>query len=949
MARSRWSKPISAIWAFFQRLLLARRRRKLRERSRGASVTRASTPQPGAGDRAASPPPSLTDQHPVDSPNQPGSDEAVSDEAVVEVVAAEVEPADLERKELGEPGGPSPSEVDVPAEPQSSDLGPSLPPPADDEPVARQLKDAGPAGEPGGAEAEVAPAAEAEVMPAAESAAAEEVESVTTSESQILSTSAPLEPSPAGDWGADARTDDDLQEKMRREELIEQDPATRPQEEPSPTGGDDPGPAQGRAGTGPLPAKAALRLTDRAGLRTSRTEQPRSTQPRPSALDRRPPELTSGFSLPEPYLRWNLALAEHCLLDPSGSSGPAYLSITPRILSAALEAEEGQLLSPEDAALDFAAAVSHAYQTRILNERDKLWALAAMGAGGMPNSIAFLALSVLAAYQMHTDEEAGPNAYYPRLASLLGCQLSGGHPIGFDPGDFGDLWDLLSSWLEHRSGRRLALPGPDAGLRRYIAYPLGHVPLRQLDIEKLPEFFDWAGLEPGSKAAPAFLGAALERWASTRGLISRAGETAMSDERRPAVEAQLSMELEAWDGSWIDRVGCRTAAVHVLLDFRRRQPQLFFLPRRPLSFPAIFDDGLHLFEAGEQGWYDPVPMMPEDGPAVESGFQWVSSSPRGSISLHRAPSTAIGLRPVPDFTGYLSQRGLPLGIESAVLCTEPLEAEAADFLTTLTSSRCRAVDHPAVPDGWRLFAGVVPRRIEPPPPGLEALTVEPTATVIFRGGLRVGRRAAWLEGAPPTILVGGQNGLAASVDGRPVTVRDGVLEVSGGLDIGQHVVEVGRVRRKLEIVEAEGKWEECAPLIPLADRPIVSVPLPPGRWSVIGARPDQVARGSSWDRGTLVTVTFHPVWAVSMGTRRGASVLCLTEHPPAPDSVDFGSSRPAASATAWAWTSAIYDANVRRPRFGWLCEPGADVELRAAWRRYWLASRNLKRRWRRLA
>lgn len=938
MAHSRWLKPISAIWALFQRLLLARRRRKLRDRSRGASVTKASTPEPGAGDRAASPPPSLTDQHPADSPDQPGSEEAVA-----EVAAAEAKPIDGE-EELEEPSGPSPSEVDIPAEPELAALDPSPPPPADDEPAARPLEDAGPPDDPGRAEAEIARTAE--------SVTAEEVESVTTDASQIPpAASGPSAPTPASDSRTYDGPDEYPQEEARREDSPDQAPATRPPGEPSTTTATLPESAgiEEGASAGPSPANALRAVAGRSGLKTSRERRQYSPQPRPSAADRPPPELTNGFSLPEPYLRWNRALTEHCLLDPSGGSGPAYLSITPRILSAALEAEEGELLSPEDAALDFAAVVSNAYQTGVLTEPERLWALAGMGPDGTPNSVAFLALSVLAAYQMHTDEEAGPNAYYPRLASLLGCELSRGHPRGFDPRDFGDLWDLLSSWVYRRGGCALALPGPHPGLRRYIAYPLGHVPLRQLDIEKLPDFFEWAGLEPGSKADPEFLGGALRRWSSARGFISRAGQTAISDERRPAVEAQLSSELEAWDGSWIDGLGRRIAAVHVLLDFRRRQPQLFFLPRRPPPFPAIFDDGSHVFEAGEQGWYDRVAMMPDDGPELESGFQWTSSSPRGPVSLHRPPSAAIALRPAPDFTGYLSQRSLPLGIESAVLCTAPLEAATAEFLSAVTSRRCQAMDHPSVPEGWRLFSGIVPSNREPPPPDLETLAVEATATVVLRGGLRIGRRAAWLEGAPPTILVGGQDGLPAALDGHPVTVTDGVLDASDGLDIGQHVVEVGRVRRRLEIVEAEGKWEECAPLIPLGDRPIVSVPLPPGRWSVIGARPDQVARGSSRDRGTLVTVNFHPVWAVSLGTRRGASVLCLTEHPPDPDSVDFGSSRPAASAAAWAWTSAIYDANVRRPRFGWLCEPGADVELRAAWRRYWLASRNLKRRWRRLA
>jgi hypothetical protein len=696
-------------------------------------------------------------------------------------------------------------------------------------------------------------------------------------------------------------------------------------------------------GERPVPSREAKPISPGAGAY--------SAPLRPPALDRRPPTPTPGIVFPEAYLQWNRILVEHCLLAVPDRAGPTYLSGTPTILAAALEAEQGELLSPEDAAADFTAAVSLAYSTVVLSEPERLWALAQLGPDGVPLSVGFLTLSVLAAYQMHSDEESGPNAYYPRLASLLGCELVAGHPREFDPVDFGNLWDLLSSWLERNYDQTLALPGPDAGLRRYIAYPLCHVPLRQVDIEKLPQFFDWAGLEPGSKAEAAFLGEAFERWASGRGILSRAGHSALADERRPAVEVQLALELEAWDGSWTDRAGCRTAAVHVLLDFRRGQPELFFLPRRPPSFPAIFDDGSHVFGAGESGWYDPVPMVTDDGPVLESGFHWVCASPQGQVTLHRPQSSAIALRPAPDFTGFLSQRNLPLGIESAVLCTTAMEATTAEYLSTVTGARCRALDHPAVPEGWRLFSGIVPRRSGPPPYGLDALTIESTTTVILRGGLRVGRRAAWLSGSPPTILVGGAEGLTTTVDGRPAIVTNGVLNAPAPLTAGTHVVEAGRARKRLEIVEPEGRWDACAPLINTVNGlRQQSVAVPFGVWTVIGARPDQATRVACSERGTLLTVPFLPVWAISVGTRRGTSVaLCLVERPPAPELPDFRLARSVASAATGAWSSAIYDAHGRRARLGWLYEVGAPAELRAAWHSYWLASKRLKRHRRRLA
>jgi hypothetical protein len=688
---------------------------------------------------------------------------------------------------------------------------------------------------------------------------------------------------------------------------------------------------------------------DRTVRRRERAKNPvPDSQIERTVLRRMLPRVSARFKLPDSYQQWNRAIIEYCLLAKHpGESRLAYLSITPRVLSSTFEAEYGVLLMPEDAATQFTEAVSLAYRTEVLNEPEKLWALAEPADDSMPTSVALLALSVLAAYEMHADEDAGPNAYYPRLASLLGIDLIAGHPRGFDLRDFEGLWLLLNSWLETRTGRRLALPGPNAGLRRFLAYPLCHVPLRKIDIEKLPEFFDWAGLEPGSKAEPAVLGDALRRWASGRDVLSKAGETSLTDERRPAVEAQVAMELEAWDGSWTDRLGRRTAAVHILLDFVRRRPHLYFLPRRPLSFPEVFDDGSHRFQGAEQGWYEPVEIAPEDGPVLQTGFLWNSSSSRGSFSLHRPSTTVLALSPDSDFTGFLSQRGLPLGIQSAVLCAEQLERTVQEFLISITGTRCRPLDDPDIPRGWRLFAGVVPRQAPPPPAGLDVLSVESGATVILRGGLRMGRRAAWLEGAPPTILIGGGDDLVASFDGEAARITDGVLQVPGPLRVGAHVVEVGGARRRFETVEPQGEWDECTPLVP-AHTPVGLAPvtLPPGRWAVIGAAPDDVAFVGPADDGLLVSPPFPPIWAVSVGTRRGATVLSVTDDPPAPRSSGRGYAQPRGSALVWA--TAIYDAHIRRPRFGWLDGAGSDIELRVTWRRYFATAKALKRRRRRL-
>jgi hypothetical protein len=370
------------------------------------------------------------------------------------------------------------------------------------------------------------------------------------------------------------------------------------------------------------------------------------------------------------------------------------------------------------------------------------------------------------------------------------------------------------------------------------------------------------------------------------------------------------------------------------------------LPRRPTTFPASFEDGSHLFESGEPGWYDQVEILPEDGPSLQSGFRWTYRSAQGTFSLHRPPSTAIALCPTADFTGYLSQQGLPLGAQSSVLCTVALKDDAEEFLSEVAGAHCRPLELPGLPRGWCLFSGIVPRRTLPTPPGLDTLAIETDATVILRGGLRLGRRASWMAGAPPTILITGPGEVTASLDGEPIEVTNGALALSSPLRPGPHVVEVGGARRRFEIVAPEGRWEACALLLPQDTDAAYVVALPPGPWAVLGAATGDVAHAGPSDRGSLLTVPFAPAWAISVGQGPGAAVLRLVGEPPPPQSGNLRRARPSASASAWV--SAIYEAQIRRPRFGSLDGILSESALLAAWQSYVRVARQLKRRWRRL-
>lgn len=637
---------------------------------------------------------------------------------------------------------------------------------------------------------------------------------------------------------------------------------------------------------------------------------------------------------------------DYCLLQSIESAGRSYLSVTPSVVAAALAEGAGESIPADAAAADLVASVADAYRL-VVRCPQGLWAFADRGPNGVPLSVAFLAASVLAAYEMRGDEAATARAYYLRLAWLLDCGMSAGLPVGFETDDFDDLWDHLAGHLSETAGRELALPDPGT-TRTHIARPLAHVPLRRVDIAKLPDFFDWAGFEPGRSAPPQELDAPFERWASTRGRLSRSGRSAMADERRGAVTAQVAQELESWDGSSTDARGRQSASVQILLDFVRRQPALSFLPRRPPFFPEILEwDGRRL-EAGVDGWYEPIDIEPEDGQHLLQGWDWRSTSAGRTFKLYRRGSSVIALRPAGDYTGFLSQRGLVQGVACAVLCVAELESAVRDYLSDVSATACAAVDHPAVPDGWRLFPRVVAVRNVPPEPALEVLTVDSAVEILVTGGLRLGRRAAWLVGAPPRISVAGIGpGQEVLVDGHRVAVGEGgLLALDSALaSAGSHSVHAGRVRRRVEMVEATHGWR--AQLLTngyeVAARPVA---LPSGSWTVIGAEPGQVTSASSVGRaGVIAMPSFDPVWAISVGPRGDSAVLALSVDPvePRPCSTLIA---PRIGSPVQAWTTAVYDASVRRARVGSLVDAGCEVDLRGAWRQYTATAKALKRRWR---
>lgn len=401
--------------------------------------------------------------------------------------------------------------------------------------------------------------------------------------------------------------------------------------------------------------------------------------------------------LSEAYIQWNRAIAEYYFSETSDNND-VYLTITPRILGVAISKYRGKTISPHEAESDFIKTVSDVYRTEVKRIGLKVAFKTSHGQDRLPKCLGFLALSVLAAYQMHSDEDTGGNAYYKRLADLLGCKLEGNYPEGFTTAEFEDLWKYLQ-----KNQSRIAFIEPESNSKRYVSYPLAHVPLRQIDVEKLPQFFATAGYEPESRVSHDKINADLNRLDYA---FSKPGRAALNDSRRKVAITEIAQELECWDGSVKEAIDRRSTRVEMLLEFRNRQPQLYYLPRQPSEFPEIFVDGNYRFESSEEGWYSLVRVTREHGEALLNGFTWESTVERTQFVLKRSGTRAIGFVPSNNhsYSGYLSRPRLIRGAPCSVLVHESLHEQTNDYLNTITSSRCEARSHRELPEGWCLFS-----------------------------------------------------------------------------------------------------------------------------------------------------------------------------------------------------------------------------------------------------
>ncbi len=192
-----------------------------------------------------------------------------------------------------------------------------------------------------------------------------------------------------------------------------------------------------------------------------------------------------------------------------------------------------------------------------------------------PPVLPVLALTVLAATRMRSDEDGRSTNYYLRLAqALAGDDEALEHQLRTDlkSDDFLDvvnMWRALHDWIEAQNGAVGTSTIRTHERLNRIGYPQSQALLRLSDRAELTRFFEAFDVRRSGVPDAESILRGLDVWTSSRQNVL--GDTFMAalgdaDKQRPLVGAVVQALAEAWDGRVITRDGKRRIQIRLGLD-----------------------------------------------------------------------------------------------------------------------------------------------------------------------------------------------------------------------------------------------------------------------------------------------------------------------------------------------------------------------------------------------
>ena len=456
------------------------------------------------------------------------------------------------------------------------------------------------------------------------------------------------------------------------------------------------------------------------------------------------------------YDDWADLLADF-YFDKAHAGEEILFAVDDRSLSEASGLDEDE--APESLARAVASVVGPNWQIDGLERNVSRWRQ--RGALGAHPAIPFLALTVLAAERMGSEEQIAVHNYYVPLRHLL-------NPLDEEEGDPGTfteyitgLWEDLERWAnDDLDGTRGRLVVRDPGYFPYVGLAFQHSLVRSSDLRQLDAFFRRIGLEPGEEVERAELRRALAAWTAgrTEPWAIRLHRVSTQADLAEYCEALLGREADRWDGRPHDpRTGRPIGRIRLGLSSLRRPSLGLFVQwdeRLADSVEVVLPHGIGTTLTRSDGWYEPSPLREVSVEnALADGLELRGDDCRFDFRAERAYALAYD----DDLGGWVSVDAMSFGDRYHLLVRNDSAAEALRYVKRESAIPSHLDDAASklLPPGWSLLRDVQidARPRTKPPSDLGSLVPAGGGPRIrLLGGLPIGPiHACYLRGGEPAL------------------------------------------------------------------------------------------------------------------------------------------------------------------------------------------------------
>ncbi|MCD2144552.1 hypothetical protein [Gordonia paraffinivorans] len=475
------------------------------------------------------------------------------------------------------------------------------------------------------------------------------------------------------------------------------------------------------------------------------------------------------------YEAWNAAVAD-VIYPVCDHATPAYMDLEDDVLQRIASVADEQSADPGKAlaaVVQGVTIVESGFSLEKIATRTRKWATKSVEP---PPCLAFLALTVVAAEEMgNTDEGLAANAYYARLARLLG--LSDGDQRlrrqYMDHVEF--FWRRVNRWLENLEGER-GLPTAFALNFRYVGLPMSQALVREADRQRFASMFSQYGLSPGMRLAPEEISTYLSEWLTTESSAATANLRRLwkRTDSHDRIASVAAVELANWDGASHEAsVASRTRRALLVANLRSGfMDSTLDLAVALRPFDAEMNGQMEVLETsgkwstirfspGTAGlWRTSYTESIDFRSILEGVVRLRHPEDQAGIEYKRFPSQVVPLVYDELQSAYVQAERLQLGVDALILVrnsggTKNPASPVVEVEQVLNNCARpgfnKAESLEGLPEGWTLFSGV---QLFAAPTGTKFNELVPLARnqLTVAGGLRLPSRIRkWSTLSPPEV------------------------------------------------------------------------------------------------------------------------------------------------------------------------------------------------------